>query len=131
VLAYDYPLLGFFWSTMFFFIWIVWLMLLFRIIADVFRSDDLGGLGKTLWLVFVIFLPYLGTFVYLISRGNSMTERGIKDAQDRQAMFDSRVREAAGAASPADEIAKLAELQANGTITAEEFAASKAKVLQS
>src|SRR5687767_4550458 len=81
ILSYDYPVLGVFWSMMIFFLWILWLMLLFRIFADIFRSDDLGGVAKALWVIFVIFLPFLGVFVYLIARGNSMTERQVADMQ--------------------------------------------------
>ena len=130
MLAYDYPLLGFFWSMMVFFFWIIWLILLFRIIGDIFRSHDIGGFAKTLWILFVIFLPFLGVFVYVIARGNQMTEHATQDAQAQQDEFNSRVRNAAGTSSTADEIAKLAELNAKGVITAEEFAASKAKLLQ-
>jgi hypothetical protein len=73
--AYVYPLLGVFWSMLIFFLWIAWFMLLFRIIADIFRSADLGGFAKAMWFIFVIFLPFLGVLVYCIARGGSMAER--------------------------------------------------------
>jgi hypothetical protein len=130
MLAYDYPLLGFFWSMMIFFLWIAWLMLLFRILADVFRSDDMGGFAKAIWLIFVIFLPFLGVFVYLISRGDGMAKRDLARAQEQQQAFNSYVREAAGSStSTADELSKLAGLHTQGLLTDEEFAAQKARLL--
>ena len=75
MLAYDYPLLGFFWTIFIVFLWFAWLMLLFRVIADLFRTHDMGGLSKALWALFVIVVPYLGVFIYLIVRGRSMGER--------------------------------------------------------
>ena len=78
MLAYDYPLLGVFMTMFWFFIWILWIMLLFRVIADIFRSDDLGGWGKALWLIFVILVPFLGVFVYVIARGHRMGKRDIE-----------------------------------------------------
>jgi Phospholipase_D-nuclease N-terminal len=73
--AQDYPLLNLFWTMLLLFFWVLWFYLLFLVIADIFRSDDLGGWGKALWLIFVIVVPYLGVFVYLIARGTSMGER--------------------------------------------------------
>ena len=81
VLAYDYPLLGMFWTFLLFFIWIAWIVVLFRVIFDIFRSKDLGGFAKALWVIFVILLPFLGVLVYLIARGHSMTERDYQEAQ--------------------------------------------------
>ena len=77
VLAYDYPLLGLFWTMLWFFLWIAWLVALFQIIGDIFNSDDLGGWGKALWLIFVIALPLLGVLIYLIARGGGMQRRAI------------------------------------------------------
>jgi hypothetical protein len=76
------PLLNLFWTMFELFLWVLWFFLLFRIIVDIFRSDDLGGWGKTLWLIFVIVLPFLGVFVYLIARGSSMGERDARQAQE-------------------------------------------------
>src|SRR6478752_5849155 len=130
MLAYDYPLLGVIWTTVIFMLWILWFILLFRIIADIFRSEDLGGGGKTLWLLFVIFLPFLGVFVYILARGKGMTQRAIDRAQDHQAQFDSYVRETAGAqTSAADELTKLAALRDSGVLTEDEFGAKKAQLL--
>jgi len=132
VLAYDYPLLGAFMTMFWFFIWIIWILLLFRVIADVFRSHDLGGWGKALWLIFVILVPFLGVFVYVIARGHQMGKRDIESAQAREAEFRSYVQDAAGAttaASSADELAKLAGLRDQGVITDDEFQQQKAKLL--
>jgi hypothetical protein len=127
--AYDYPLLGAFWSIFWFVLWIAWLMLLFRTIADIFRSDDLGGWSKALWTIFVVLAPFLGVFVYLIARGGSMTQRDIAQAQAREQMYRSYVQESASSVRSADELTKLAELRDRGVISEAEFAQLKAKVL--
>jgi len=129
MLAYDYPLLGLFWTMMIFFLWIAWLFLLFRVFADIFRSKDMGGFAKALWSIFVIIVPFLGVFLYVIVRGRSMSERDVADAKQREAEFQAYVRETAGSAGSAEEIAKLADLRDKGVITDEEFAAQKAKLL--
>ena len=130
MLAYDYPLLGMFWTMLWFFLWIAWLMLLFRIFADIFRSQDMGGWGKAGWCILVILLPLLGTLIYIIARGKSMYERDAKDAAEQKAAFDDYVRSTAGGgASSADELTKLAALKDQGVITEAEFATQKAKLL--
>ena len=75
--AYDYPLLGVFWTMLWWFLWIAWIVLLFRVIVDIFRSHDLGGFAKALWVIFVIVVPFLGVFVYLIARGHAMADRDL------------------------------------------------------
>jgi uncharacterized membrane protein len=129
VLAYDYPILGLFWTMLMIFLWVAWLMLLFHIIFDIFRSDDLSGFGKAGWMLLVLVVPLLGVLIYLIARGDSMTKRQIESAQAQQAQFDDYVRSVSSSSSAADEIAKLGELKASGVITDEEFAAQKAKLL--
>ena len=130
MLAYDYPILGIFWSMMIFFLWFAWIMLVFRIIMDVFRNDEMGGFGKAAWLLFVILLPWIGVLVYLIANGNDMAKRSVQQQQAAQDDFASYVRETAGpASSSADELAKLAGLRDSGVITDEEFAAQKSKLL--
>src|SRR5512132_3928698 len=96
MLAYDYPVLGLFWTMLIFFLWFAWLMLLFRIFADIFRSKDMGGFAKALWSIFVIFLPFLGVLIYLIVRGHSMTERDIESARRSEEAFRAYVQDAAG-----------------------------------
>jgi hypothetical protein len=130
VTGYEYPLLGIFWTTLIFFLWVVWLFLLFRTIMDVFRSDDLSGLGKAAWLIFVILLPYLGVFVYLIARGHKMAERDVADARAQEASMAEYVRSVAGdGGGVASELSRLAELKDKGVITDAEFQAQKAKLL--
>ncbi|WP_405853456.1 SHOCT domain-containing protein [Streptomyces sp. NBC_00090] len=128
-LAVDYPLLNMFWTMLMIFVWVLWFMLLFRIIGDIFRDDELGGWGKAGWTVFVILLPFLGVFVYLIARGRGMGERELNRVRRNEEQFRSYVRETAGSGSQADELARLAELKNSGAITEAEFAQAKAKVL--
>lgn len=130
MLAYDYPLLGVFWTMLIFFIWIAWIMLVFRIFVDIFRSSDLGGWGKALWSIFVIAVPFLGVLVYLVARGRSMTERDVQQAQQSEQAFQAYVRNAAGTTGgTADELSKLSDLHAKGVINDDEFARQKAKLL--
>ncbi|MCQ9136160.1 MULTISPECIES: SHOCT domain-containing protein [Streptomyces] len=128
-LAYDYPVLGAFWTVMWVFLWILWFILLFRVIGDIFRDDDLGGWGKTGWLVFVIVLPFLGVFVYLVARGSAMGKREQKHAQARRKATDDYIRETAGRPSEADQLAKLSDIRARGDISDEEFQRAKEKIL--
>jgi hypothetical protein len=130
VLAYSYPLLDAFWTLLWLFLWIIWIFILFRVIIDIFRSRDLGGWGKALWLIFVIILPFLGVFIYLIARGKEMGQRDAQEAQAQQQQFRAYVQEtAAQSSSPADQLGKLAELRDQGVITQAEFDQQKAKVL--
>jgi hypothetical protein len=130
VLAYDYPLLGMFWTFLWFFLWIAWIVVLFRVIFDIFRSKDMGGWGKALWVIFVVFLPFLGVLVYLIARGHSMSERDYQDAAAQEQAFQSYVRSAAGSGGgSADELTKLADLRDKGVISDAEFQAQNAKLL--
>lgn len=128
MLAYDFPLIGAFFTMMFFFLWVVWLLILFRAITDIFRSDDLNGIAKAAWMLFVIVLPYLGVFVYLISRGDKMTQRDVADMQAREEHFAGYVRSVAGG-GVSEEITRLAELKERGVLTDAEFAQQKAKLL--
>ncbi|MFI9111051.1 SHOCT domain-containing protein [Streptomyces venezuelae] len=131
-LAVDYPLLNMFWTMLMLFLWILWFMLLFRIIGDIFRDDDLNGWGKAGWSAFVILLPFLGMFVYLIARGRSMGERELKRIRQNEEQFRSYVRETTGSGGgQAEELSRLAELKNSGAITEAEFTQAKAKVLAS
>ncbi|MFE5487355.1 SHOCT domain-containing protein [Streptomyces sp. NPDC056527] len=128
----DYPLLNVFWTMLWFFIWIMWLFLLFKVITDIFRDHDMNGWAKAGWLILCIVLPYLGVLIYVIARGKSMTQRDLKQAKESEAAFQSYIRKAAGTTSGgghADELARLAELKEKGAITNEEFEKAKAKVL--
>lgn len=131
MLAYDYPILGIFWTTLMLFLWIAWLFILFHVVIDIFRSHDLGGWGKAGWLILVVILPALGVLIYVLARGDSMQERDFARARAQQDSFDAYVHEAAGTSgtSTADELAKLSDLKDRGVISDEEFASSKAKLL--
>jgi hypothetical protein len=117
------------WSLFWFFLIFMWFWLVITVFADIIRSDDLSGWSKALWAVAIIFLPYLGIFMYLIVRGGSMTDRQARDAKEAEAAFEDYVRQAAGSGGTADELAKLAELHANGTLDDDEYARAKAKAI--
>ena len=130
MLAYTYPLLSLFWTMLLFFGFVVWIWLLIVVFGDIFRSHDIGGFAKALWVLLVIFLPLLGVLIYLIARGGKMQERAAQDARQQQQEFDTYVQEVAGSgANPADQLTKLAQLRDEGVITEQEFQAQKAKVM--
>ena len=112
-----------------FFCWVVWFMLLFRVFADIFSRHDLGGGGKTLWIIFVIILPFLGVFIYIIANNDGMTERAIARASAQQQQMDDYVRSTAGSGGAAAEIDKAKQLLDSGAITQAEFDALKQKAL--
>ncbi len=126
-----YPLLDVFWTMLWFFLWIMWIFLRVRVIMDIFRSRDLGGWGKAGWSAFVILLPFLGVFVYLIARGGKMADRDTEQVQAQERAFRSYVREAAhkNGTSTAEEISKLADLHDHGVISDAEFERGKDKIL--
>jgi len=131
MLAYDYPILGIFWTMLMLFLWIAWLFILFHVVIDIFRSHDMGGWAKAGWFVLVVVLPLLGVLIYVLARGDSMQQRDIDRAQAQQDQFDAYVRQAAGTSgvSTADELSKLSDLKERGVISDEEFASSKSKLL--
>jgi hypothetical protein len=129
VIAADYPFLDVFWTMLIFFLWILWIWLLFTIFADVFRRHDISGWLKTVWIVFVIVLPFLGAFVYLITQNVGMTERQLDRARAEREHLDSYVRETAGAGGAASEIEKAKRLLDSGAITEAEFEAIKQRAL--
>src|SRR6478672_6836913 len=119
-----------FWAMLWFTLFFIWIWLLITVFADIFRSHDLGGFAKTLWVLFVIVVPYLGVFVYLIARGHKMSEHAEQAAQAQADAQRAYVQSAVGSTpSTADEIARLAELNKSGAITDAEFAQLKAKAL--
>ncbi|MFE2109079.1 SHOCT domain-containing protein [Kitasatospora sp. NPDC059463] len=140
----NYPLLNIFWTMLELFLWILWFFLLFKIITDIFRSQDMGGWAKAGWLILVILLPLIGVLVYVIARGRSMGERDIAQAQKADAAFKAYIRDAAGSApgegaagegagapgrSHVDDLAKLADLKAGGAISEEEYQKAKDRLL--
>jgi ABC-type transport system involved in cytochrome bd biosynthesis fused ATPase/permease subunit len=129
VLAAEWGTGQVFWTLLWFFLWIIWFWLLIMVFTDIFRSRDLSGVAKALWSVFVILVPYLGVFIYLIVRGHRMGEHAAQDARERDAAFRQYVQDAANTSSPADELAKLAKLREDGTINDDEYARLKEKAL--
>ena len=117
------------WSMIWLTLFIIWISILLHVFVDIFRSQDLSGGLKALWVIFVIFLPYLGVFVYLIARGDNMAKHAMEQAQQQDAQLKAYVRDAAGTGGLADEITKLADLKDRGIITQAEFDAQKAKAL--
>ncbi|MGA5314061.1 SHOCT domain-containing protein [Streptomyces pseudogriseolus] len=132
-LAYDYPLLSALLTMLVFFLWIMWFILLFRVVVDVVRDDSLSGWGKTGWLVFTIVLPFLGVFVYVIARGRNMGSRELAQARAQQEALDSYIRRTAKGTgegtSSVDELARLSEIKARGDISDDEFRRAKELVL--
>jgi ABC-type multidrug transport system fused ATPase/permease subunit len=124
------PLLDLFFSMIAFFFFVAWIWLLISVYADVFRSDDLGGGAKAIWVLFVLVLPFLGVLIYLVARGGAMQERSARQAREAQRATEAYIREVAGTGpSPADELIKLTQLRDTGSLTAEEFQTEKAKLL--
>ena len=120
-----------FWSFLWFTLFFIWIWLLITVFADIFRSHDLGGFAKFIWVMFVILVPYLGVFIYLIARGHKMSEHALADAQAQDEAAKAYIRQAAGTAGTgvAGELERLADLRDNGVITAAEFEAQKAQLL--
>jgi uncharacterized membrane protein YcjF (UPF0283 family) len=124
----SYPLLDIFWTILEFFLWLVWIWVFVMVIFDIFRSHDLSGWAKALWVLFVAIIPLIGVLVYLIVRGGSMHERQARQAQAQDEAFRSYVQQAASPNS-ADQLTQLADLRDRGVITADEFEREKAKIL--
>jgi Short C-terminal domain/Phospholipase_D-nuclease N-terminal len=132
VIAADYPFLDVFWTMMIFFLWVAWFIILFRVIIDIFRRHDIGGFKKVLWFIFVIILPFLGVFVYVIAEGREMGERDMAKAAAQQEEFDTYVKSVAGSGGgggSAGEIERAKALLDSGAISQEEFEQLKQKAL--
>jgi hypothetical protein len=126
--VWEFEVWDAFLTMLWFFLFFIWIWLLISVFGDIFRSDDLSGWSKALWTIFVIVLPYLGVFVYLIARGHKMGEHAVRDASRREDQMRGYVQDVAGT-STAGEIERLAQLQQQGAITEEEFRQAKAKML--
>ena len=124
-----YPFLDVLWSMLVFFVWIAWFLLLFHVIGDIFRRRDASGGKKTLWIIFVLFVPFLGVFVYLIANSDDMARRSAEQAAAAKSEMDDYVRTTAGSGGAAAEIEKAKGLLDSGAITQTEFDAIKAKAL--
>lgn len=130
MLAADYPFLDVLWTMIVIFAWVIWFWLLITVFGDLFRRHDIGGFAKTLWIIFVIVLPFLGVFIYLIAESRGMAERTAQQAQAQKEQLDAYVRSAAGSGGgAAAEIDKAKQLLDSGAITQAEFEAIKAKAL--
>ena len=131
MLGYDYPLISVFWTMLEFFLFFIWIWLLIVVFGDIFRSHDLGGFAKAMWVIFVIVAPFLGVFVYLIARGGKMQEHALEQAKAQDQAMRAYIQDvrASSGDGPADQIAKLNDLKNQGVITDAEFEAQKAKLL--
>jgi hypothetical protein len=130
MIAYTYPLADLLGTMLGLFVFFIWFWLLIIVFSDIFRSQDLSGGAKMLWVLFVIILPFLGIFVYLIARGGKMHERAAAQAAHQQKAFDTYVKDTAGTGtSTTEQLAKLADLKQQGVLTDAEFETQKAKIL--
>ena len=129
MLAADYPFLDVLWTMLIFFLWIIWFWILITVFIDLFRRKDTSGVSKVLWIIFVILVPFLGVFIYLLVNHDGMADRNIKQAQAQQAQFDQYVRDTASSGGAAAEIEKAKGLLDSGAISQQEFDAIKAKAL--
>ena len=119
-----------FWSMLWFFMFFIWIWLLITVFSDIFRSHDMGGFAKAIWVIFVIFLPYLGVFVYLIARGHKMSEHAMEAAQAHDAAQRAYIQQVTNSSgSTTDELTRLADLKAQGVIDDAEFQRLKAKAI--
>jgi len=127
----DFGLWDVFISLFWFMLLVAWISLLFRVVGDIFRDDELSGAMKAFWTLFIILFPWLGILIYLIARGGSMNERAIQEAHAADARMRAYVQDAAGTGGGhvASELRELASLRDAGTISPEEYAQAKAKVL--
>jgi Short C-terminal domain/Phospholipase_D-nuclease N-terminal len=127
LLAADYPFLDVLWTMLIFFAWVIWFWILIAVFGDIFRRRDIGGGAKVLWSIFVIFLPFLGVFLYMLTQNDGMAERNMRQAEQAQAQTDQYIRSVAGGS--AAEIEKAKALLDSGAITQAEFETIKAKAL--
>ena len=131
MLLADYTFLQVLWWMFAFFAFIIWFWLLITVFADIFRRHDTGGGAKVLWIIFIILLPFLGVFIYLLAEHDGMAERSEKQMQAQQAQTDAYIRNAAGSGGSAAEIEKAKGLLDSGAITQAEYDSMKAKALAS
>ena len=129
MIASSYPFLEVFWTMLIFFVFVIWIWILITVFSDIFRRHDISGFAKTMWIIFVIILPYLGVFVYLIAEHAGMTERSIKAQQQAKSEFDQYVQSAAAKTDPAEQIAKAKQMLDSGAINQAEFDQLKQKAL--
>jgi hypothetical protein len=131
VLAASYPFLEVFWTMLIFFAFVVWLWILFTVLGDIFRRHDTSGVMKVLWIIFIVILPYLGVFIYLIAEQKGMAERSLARQKAAQAQFEDYVQSVAPKTDPAEQISKAKSLLDSGSITQAEFERLKQNALTS
>jgi len=129
VLAADYPFLDVLWTMLVIFAWVIWFWLLITVFSDLFRRHDSGGGTKVLWCIFVIVLPFLGVFIYLIAESKGMAERNTKAIEAAQTQTDDYIRQVAAQGDPAAQIAQAKQLLDSGAIDQQEFDTLKKKAL--
>jgi hypothetical protein len=129
MLAADYPFLDVVWTMLIFFAWVIWFWILITVFADLFRRHDIGGGSKVLWTIFVIILPFLGVFIYLLANHQGMADRNVKQVEAAQAQSDAYIRSVAGSGGPTAEIERAKGLLDSGAITQAEFDSIKQKAL--
>ena len=129
MLAANYPFLDVMWTMLVFFAWVIWFWLLITVFSDIFRRHDISGWGKAGWTVFVIILPFLGVFIYMIAESKGMTERNMKQVEAAQAQSADYIRSVASQGDPASQIANAKQLLDSGAINQQEFDALKQKAL--
>lgn len=125
----SYPFLEVFWTMLIFFAFVIWIWILITVLLDLFRRHDTSGWMKVLWIIFIVVLPYLGVFVYLIAEHKGMTERAVKQQSEAKAEFDNYVQSVATQSDPTEQIAKAKQMLDSGTIDQGEFEQLKRKAL--
>jgi hypothetical protein len=128
-LAYDYPVLGVFWTVLFATAAVMWFILLVRVVADIFRDHTMGGVAKTGWLLCVLILPFIGVFIYLLARGDEMRDRDAERDAELQRTMRGTTAQSTTSAADIDELAKLADLKAHGDISEADYARAKERIL--
>ena len=129
ILASEWHVGQVFWSLLEFALFFIWIWLLIIVFSDIFRSHDIGGFAKALWVIFVFIVPYLGVLVYIIARGHKMAQHAEQAALAQDAANKAYIQDAVSTGNVADEIQRLADLKAAGTISDAEFEQLKAKAL--
>ena len=127
MLAADYPFLDVLWTMLIFFAWVIWFWILITVFADLFRRKDIGGGSKVLWTIFVIIVPFLGVFIYLLVNHEGMADRSVREVQASQAQMDAHIQSVAGSGGPAAEIERAKALLDSGAIDQAEFDAINKK----
>jgi preprotein translocase subunit YajC len=125
----DVHLSDIIWSMLWLFFLFIWIMILVQVLIDLFRDHSLSGVAKALWVIALVFVPFITVFVYIIARGSGMAERGMKQQQQLQNQMDTYVRSVATSGGAAEQIEKAKSLLDAGTITQAEFDQLKAKAL--